>query len=207
VKDRRLLVYTVGHSTHSLEGFVELLTRHGITAVADVRSAPFSRFNPQFNKDVLDRSLKDHQISYLCLGRELGARSDDPSCYEHGRVQYARLAQTELFKRGIEHVLHEAEEHRIALMCAEKEPLECHRALLVARVLEEQGAGVEHILGDGSLESHEAAMDRLLKLSGFPQEELFRTRDVMLAEALARQEEKIAYVDEELAPRAVGDAR
>jgi uncharacterized protein (DUF488 family) len=206
VKNSRLSVYTVGHSTHALENLVELLTRHGITAVVDVRSAPFSRFNPQFNKDVLDGELDKRGIAYVFLGRELGARSEDPACYEDGRVQYARLAHTELFRRGIDRVLRGAEEHRIALMCAEKEPLECHRTLLVARVLDEQGVGVEHIHGDGSLESHEAAMDRLLELSGYPQEELFRTRDMVLAEALSRQEEKIAYVDEELAAKAGGGA-
>lgn len=205
--DRRLLVYTVGHSTHSLEDFVVLLARHGVTAVVDVRSAPFSRFNPQFNKGVLDSSLKEHGIAYVFLGRELGARSDDPANYEDGRVQYTRLAETELFKRGIERVLRGAEEHRVALMCAEKEPLECHRTLLVARVLHEQGVDVEHILGDGTLEPHEATMDRLLELSGFQQEELFRTREAVLAEALARQEEKVAYVDEELVSGAAGHAR
>jgi len=206
MSDRRLRIYTVGHSTHRQEHFEELLTHHGITAVVDVRSAPFSRFNPQFNRGVLDQYLKDHEIAYVFLGRELGARSDDPACYEDGRVQYGRLAQTELFRRGIDRVLLGAETHRIALMCAEKEPLECHRTLLVARVLVEQGVDVAHILGDGSLESYEATMNRLLELSGFPQEELFRTREMMLAEALSRQEEKIAYVDKELAAR-VGGAR
>lgn len=204
MSDRRLRVHTVGHSTHTQEEFEELLTHHAITAVVDVRSSPFSRFNPQFNRGVLDRNLKKRGIAYVFLGRELGARSDDPACYEDGRVQYGRLAQTELFQRGIDRVLLGAETHRIALMCAEKEPLECHRTLLVARVLVEQGVDVAHILGDGSLESYEATMDRLLELSGFPQEELFRTRDMMLAEALSRQEEKIAYVDKELATRAGG---
>jgi uncharacterized protein (DUF488 family) len=207
VKNGRLLVYTVGHSTLSLGGFVELLARHGITAVGDVRSAPFSRFNPQFNKDALDRDLKDSGIAYVFLGRELGARSDDPSCYENGRVQYELLARTELFQRRIQRVMRGAKQHRIALMCAEKEPLDCHRTLLVARVLQKEGVEVEHILNDGRLESHEATMDRLLQLSGASQEELFRTRDMVLAEALSRQEKKIAYVDEELAPRAAGDAR
>lgn len=201
---RRLRIFTVGHSTHTQEEFEDLLTRHGITAVVDVRSAPFSRFNPQFNRGVLDRTLKERGIGYVFLGRELGARSDDPACYEDGRVQYSRLAQTELFQRGIDRVLLGAETHRIALMCAEKEPLECHRTLLVARVLVEQGVDVAHILGGGSLESYEATMDRLLELSGFPQEELLRTREMMLAEALSRQEEKIAYVDKDLATRAGG---
>jgi uncharacterized protein (DUF488 family) len=161
-------VLTIGHSTHSLEAFVALLRQHSVTALADVRSAPFSRFNPQFNKEALDRGLEAHGIKYLFLGRELGARSDDRSCYENGRVQYARLARTEAFRNGIERIIRGTGEHRIALMCAEKEPLKCHRALLVARALAARGVGVEHILPDGRLESHRATMDRGLGILGLP---------------------------------------
>jgi uncharacterized protein (DUF488 family) len=195
----RRVVFTIGHSTHTLEAFLGLLERHGITALADVRSAPFSRFNPQFNKDALARDLKAHSIKYVFLGRELGARSDDPALYENGRVRYARLAHTDLFRQGIERVIHGADDHRIVLMCAEKEPLECHRTLLVARTLDEQGVDVMHILGDGRLESQRAAMERLLDVTGLPREDLFRSRQDLIAEALARQEVKVAYVDEKLA--------
>ena len=199
MSEPRYPVLTIGHSTHPLEAFVALLKRHGVTALADVRSAPFSRFNPQYNKDALERGLKAEGITYVFLGRELGARSDDASCYENGRVQYARLARTELFRRGIERVIRGAQEHRIALMCAEKEPLECHRTLLVARALEDLGVPVEHILADGRLEAHGEAMLRLLDLVGVPRKDLFRSRQELLAEALARQEARVAYVDEKLA--------
>jgi uncharacterized protein (DUF488 family) len=181
---------------------VELLKRHGVTAVADVRSAPFSKFNPQFNKNVLERDLKLKGIKYVFLGRELGARSNDPSCYENGRVQYARLARTSQFRQGIERIMRGAQEHRIALMCAERDPLECHRTLLVARALDEQGVNVSHILGDGRLETHRDAMNRLLDLTGLPRNDLFRSREELIAEALAKQEEKVAYVDEKLATEA-----
>ena len=191
-------VLTIGHSTHSLEAFVALLRQHSVTALADVRSAPFSRFNPQFNKEALERGLKAHGIEYLFLGRELGARSDDRSCYENGRVQYARLARTELFRKGIERVARGVNDYSVALMCAEKEPLECHRALLVARALAERGVVVEHILADGRLESHEATMERLLDVVGLPHQDLFRSRDELIAKALVRQEERVAYVAEKL---------
>jgi uncharacterized protein (DUF488 family) len=200
-------VLTVGHSTHPIAFFVALLKRHGVTAIADVRSSPFSRFNPQFNKGALERSLRAEGIRYVFLGKELGARSDDPSCYEKGRVQYARLAQTEAFRRGLERVRGAAAEHRIALMCAEREPLECHRTLLVARALDEQGVGVAHIHADGHLEPHAAAMDRLLDLTGLPRDDLFRSRADLIAEALARQEEQVAYVDAKLATEATEDAQ
>jgi uncharacterized protein (DUF488 family) len=199
------LVFTIGHSTHSLEAFVELLRRHEITAVADVRSAPFSRFNPQFNRDALVRDLRVQGIKYVFLGRELGARAEDRALYENGRVRYARLAQTDLFKQGIERVIQGISEHRIALMCAEREPLECHRTLLVARALEEQGVEVTHILGDGRLESHRTAMERLLDVAGLPHEDLFRSQQDLIAEALTRQEEKVAYVDQKLAAEAARD--
>ncbi len=98
-------IYTIGHSTHTIEAFLELLRKHGVTAVADVRSAPFSRFNPQFNKDTLQGTLAAHGIKYVFLGRELGARSDDPACYENGRVQYARLARAASFHSGLDRVV------------------------------------------------------------------------------------------------------
>ena len=176
------------------------------TAIADVRSAPFSRFNPQFNKDALERSLKAAGIKYVFLGRELGARSDDPSCYENGRVQYGRLAQTALFRSGIERVIRGTQGQSIALMCAEKEPLECHRTLLVARALDAHGIAVAHILSDGRLEAHQDVIERLLDLTGVPHDDLFRSRQELIAQALARQEIRVAYVDENLAAEASGEA-
>ena len=184
-------VYTIGHSKHALDEFVALLKQHGVTALADVRSTPYSRFNPQFNKDALERDLEPHGIKYVSLGRELGARSDDPGCYSGGRVQYGRLAQTALFKSGIERVERGAAEHRIALMCAEKEPLECHRTLLVSRALDSDGIAVSHILADGRLERHGDTMLRLLDIAGLPRDDLFRSQAELVAEALVRQEDRV----------------
>ena len=200
-------VLTIGHSTHSIERFVALLRQHGVTALADVRSAPFSRFNPQFNKTALERSLRENGITYVFLGKELGARSDDSSCYENGRVRYGRLAQTVLFKAGIERVKKGMASHSVALMCAEKEPLECHRTLLVSRALEREGTPVAHIHADGRLEAHHDAMLRLLPLVGLPTTDLFRSEDDLIEEACAKQEERIAYVDEALAKEASEVAR
>jgi uncharacterized protein (DUF488 family) len=191
-----LTIFTIGHSTHSLDAFVALLKQHGVTALADVRSSPYSRFNPQFNREPLEKSLKDVGIAYVFLGHELGARSDDPSCYEDGQVKYARLARTELFRSGLGRVQKGAESHRIALMCAEKDPLDCHRTLLVGRALIEQGVGVAHILSDGSIENYDQAMTRLLRLTGTPESDMFASREELVARACAAQEEKIAYVDE-----------
>lgn len=196
-------VFTIGHSTHSSEVFVEMLRDHIVSVLADVRSAPYSRFNPQFNKDLLAQYLTTQGMKYVFLGRELGARSEDPSCYENGQVQYARLARTELFERGIQRVIRGAQDHCIVLMCAEKEPLECHRTLLVARALARLGMDVQHIRADRSLESHEAAMERLLDVVGLPHSDMFRSRQDLIDEALMRQAERVAYVDEKLAADAV----
>jgi uncharacterized protein (DUF488 family) len=186
-------VYTIGHSTHPLARFVELLTMHGIRAVADVRSHPYSRFNPQFRRDALRASLAAAGIDYLFMGRELGARSDDPACYVGGTVDYARLAQTPLFQQGLELVGAKAAERRIALMCAEKDPLTCHRTILVGRALGDRGFAAEHIREDGGIESGDAALVRLLEETGLDDGDLFRDRDALIAEAYRRRGEQIAY--------------
>lgn len=186
-------IFTIGHSTHTQEHFVGLLSLHGIRALCDVRSKPYSRMNPQFNREELKRSLRERGINYIFLGRELGARSEDPACYEHGRVQYGRLAQTEIFRHGLDRLQEGMKRFRLALMCAEKDPLECHRAILVARHLAALGTHVEHIHADGRLESHEAALRRLAEMYNLSEEDLFRSREELLAEAYSRQEERIAY--------------
>ena len=194
-------LYTVGHSNHSIEQLLDLLTRNGITAVADVRSHPFSRHNPQFNREVLTAALKTRGIAYVFVGKELGARSDDPACYEAGKVRYGRLAETPLFQAGIERVLSGAQKYRVALLCAEKEPVDCHRTLLVGRALERRGAAIVHILADGSTEVQPQTMSRLLDLVGLPQADMFRSHDELVEAACALREQKIAYVDEALAER------
>src|SRR5260370_33546316 len=96
------MIYTIGHSIRPIERFLCLLQPHGITAVADVRSTPYSRFNPQFRREKLRAALADVGIQYVFLGEKLGARSQDPACYDgEGRVSYARLARTELFRKGM----------------------------------------------------------------------------------------------------------
>lgn len=188
------VIFTIGHSTHPQERFIELLRRHRITALCDVRSKPYSRMNPQFNRAELERALLAHGIAYRFLGKELGARSDNPACYEGGKVQYARLAETELFRRGLRRVLRGLKEKfQLALMCAEKEPLECHRTILVARHLVALGLKVEHIHADGRLESHSAALSRLARLLGLPEDDMFQSPEELLADAYRRQEGRIAY--------------
>ncbi|WP_144259546.1 DUF488 family protein [Methylocystis sp. ATCC 49242] len=152
---------------------------------------------PQFNRAALGEYLKEHGIKYVFLGKELGARSDDPSCYVKGRVQYSRLAQRAEFHEGIERLKRGASTHRIALMCAEREPLECHRTLLVSRALESEAFDIKHIHANGKLEPHAEAMERLLDLVGLPREDLFRDKEDLLREALAVQESRVAYTNDD----------
>lgn len=189
------LVFTVGHSTHSSEWLKRLLLQHGITAIADVRSQPYSRANPQFNREPLKDALKVIGISYVFLGRELGARTDDSNCYVEGKVQYERLAKTHLFQHGLTRVINGTNRYRIALLCAEKDPLTCHRTILVVRHLVARGLRAAHILEDGRLEHHEDAIERLLKEIGLGERDFFKPREVLLDEAYARRESEIAYVE------------
>jgi uncharacterized protein (DUF488 family) len=192
-KFMRRVVFTIGHSTHPLDRFMALLKQHNITALCDIRSRPYSRINPQFNRENLKKSLREQGIVYVFLGKELGAQSEDASCYLLGKVQYDRLAKTNLFRKGLDRVREGMKGYRLALMCAEKDPLECHRSILVARHLEALHTMVEHILDDGSLESHGKALNRLLRQLQLPEQDLFRSREDMIEEAYRIQSERIAY--------------
>ena len=189
-------VFTIGHSNHPAGVFLALLLRHEIEAVVDVRSSPYSRYNPQFNRKALQAALTETGVGYVFMGAELGGRPTNPSCYDsEGRVQYDRLAETEVFRQGIQRVVRHAGERCLALMCSEKEPLNCHRTLLIAQVLMARGMAVAHIIANGDLEGHAAAMDRLLDGFQLPRDgDLFRSREQLLADVVNRQAQQVAYV-------------
>lgn len=189
------VLYTIGHSTHSLSRFLNLLATHGISAICDVRSKPYSRQNPQFNRESFRNELAKRNIAYVFLGEELGARSSDASCYEGGKVQYHRLAATELFRQGIERVHKGIQHYRIALMCAERDPLACHRTILICRNLRAPDLSIRHILADGRLEPHEATEQRLIKLVGADQGDLFQDFRELLERAYDFQGQQIAYTN------------
>lgn len=186
-------VYTIGHSTQSIESFFSLLRKHRVTAVADVRSSPYSRHVPHFSREELASELKANGISYVFLGDELGARSKDASCYVDDIVSYERLAKTPEFQRGIKRVIEGSEKFRVALMCSERDPVECHRTILVAKNLSEKGIPINHILGNGEVEAHEQTMLRVIDLLGMPRDDLLLSRDEIVAEAYKGRERQIAY--------------
>jgi len=159
-------IYTIGHSNHSMEDFIRLLKKHSITAVADVRSAPVSKHNPQFNKDMLSAALRKQNIAYAFMGKELGGRPDDTSLYDNGRVNYLKMVEKPLFKEGINRLLKGRKQHRIVLLCAEKEPLDCHRTILISRHLYRMGIPVKHILANSQIEDHHDTEQRMVRSLG-----------------------------------------
>jgi len=148
-------LFTIGHSNHAIETFLGLLATHRVTALGDVRSFPRSRFNPQFNRDRLEASLKDVGIGYVHLGDALGGMRGD----------FGAIARLPSFAAGLARVREGAKRHRIALMCAEKDPLDCHRFVLICRHLRRDLA-ITHILGDGTVLGQDALEDRLLAAAG-----------------------------------------
>jgi len=188
-------IFTIGHSVHAPESFLTLLKGHEIECVCDVRSHPYSR-HPQFNRENLARDLKASGIAYLFLGAELGARSTDPSCYDRGKVRYDKLAQTALFRQGIARLTAEAAHNRVALVCAEKDPLDCHRTILIAPHILAAGFDVRHIHADGSLESHADALGRLRRQLDLPESDLFRSAEDVIEDACRIQAGKIAFVSD-----------
>ncbi len=188
-------LYTVGHSIHPLPQFLDLLKKHQISAICDVRSTPYSRLHPHFNRELLRQELKRHNITYVFLGEELGGRSSDASCYDaEGKVKYDWIADTEVFRRGLGRVREGMKNYRVALMCAEKDPLTCHRTILVCRHLRrESDLSILHILEDGQTEPHEESEMKLLKLARMEQGDLFKSFQEQLEEAYDHQGRRIAY--------------
>ncbi|MFN8633386.1 MAG: DUF488 domain-containing protein [Chloroflexota bacterium] len=149
-------IFSIGHSNHPAERLVELLRLHAVDVLVDVRSQPYSRFAPQFNRENLEPVVTRAGLRYLFLGEELGGRQlgKIPTLAERLDA-YEQVAASPQFKRGIERVLAGAETYRIALLCAEEDPTECHRRVWVCRALREAGASVQHIRGDGHLDADE----------------------------------------------------
>jgi uncharacterized protein (DUF488 family) len=194
-------VLTIGHSAHSWERFVELLRSARVTAVADVRSSPYSRRNPQFNRDDLSEELRSDGFSYVFLGKELGGRPSEPRFYCNGVADYEKMAQTTEFNKGLDRIVEGAKTYRIALMCSERDPLDCHRCLLVGRALAQRGVRVSHILDVGKVMSHAEIEDWLLDLSGRSTDDLFAPRAERLATAYRERAQKVAFAEPKPDPK------
>jgi uncharacterized protein (DUF488 family) len=168
---------------------------HTISAVADVRSSPYSRYNPQFNRETLLQSLQRATIEYVFLGKELGARSTDSSCYIDGQVQFDRVARSAIFQTGLDRLRRGMASFRIALLCAEKDPIACHRMILVCRNLSADGMRISHILEDGTLQDNAIAEQRLMQLFNIQENDLFASEQELIQRAYDCQGKKIAYTE------------
>lgn len=206
-------IFTIGHSNLEIDQFIALLKKYKITALGDVRSHPYSRYLPHFNKKYLQKTCQNIGISYVFLGEELGARRKEQNCYIKGKAVYEKIADTEAFKKGIERIINGTKHYTIALMCAEKDPITCHRAILVCQYLRQFNLNINHILSDGNIESHQHFEDRLLKMyslnkddSNIMQLDLFDSfsssqkkenisKEDALKQAYVQQGDKIAYVE------------
>jgi uncharacterized protein (DUF488 family) len=182
---------TIGHSNLPADGFMALLQGAGVGAVADVRSVPFSRRFPWFSAQRLAARLQGAGIAYLPFGEALGGRPADPALYCAGVADYERMAATPRFRAGLDRLAETMGHARLCLMCAEREPLDCHRCLLVARALTERGVALGHILFDGTIEPHAATEERLLGPAG-ASDDLFGGHADRLAEAYRARAHRVA---------------
>ncbi len=196
-------LFTIGHSTHNFATFLELLKQHEIDVVADVRSRPYSRL-PWFSRPELEKELKANGVRFVFLGDELGARRVERMCYIGPRADYELIAKTPAFAKGIERLREGVTKFRVALMCAEKDPLDCHRTVLVCRHAKEF-ADIFHILSDGSLETHADAELRMMPGYVPAEGDMFLSRIELLNQAYRRRGEEINYVEPTETTSVVGE--
>jgi uncharacterized protein (DUF488 family) len=149
-------IYTIGYGSRTVEEFIAVLQQHEIQFLVDIRSHPYSRFKPEFSREALERRLKECGIRYVFMGDTLGGQPDDSSCYVNGKVDYAKLREKAFFQKGIAQ-LHTVwkRQLRVALMCSEAKPQECHRSKLVGNTLVEQDIAVAHIDEAGEIKTQD----------------------------------------------------
>jgi uncharacterized protein (DUF488 family) len=182
---------TIGHSNLPADRFITLLRDSKVSAVIDVRSVPFSRWCPWFSSKALATGLAAEGLAYLPLGDELGGRPRDPQLYCDGIADYEAMARRPEFCAGLDRVTDETRRHRVCLLCSEREPLDCHRCLLVGRALAERGVTLGHIRADGTIEPHAVTEQRLLKLAG-GEADLFGDPAARLADAYRQRARRVA---------------
>ncbi len=160
-------LYSIGHSNHDLSRLLQLLQGPGVTAVADVRSQPYSQRLPQYNRPELEQGLQSCAIVYAFAGHQLGGRPSHLPLYDNdGRVDYDRVRTTVAFQRGLDDLCAALDEFTVAMLCSEEDPLDCHRGLMIAPALAERGILTAHLRGDGTIESTADFEERLLRETG-----------------------------------------
>jgi uncharacterized protein (DUF488 family) len=187
-------LYTIGYAAFSnIESFISALKINNIEVIADVRSIPKSSYKPEFSKDCLEKQLKINNIKYVFLGDNCGARIDDPTCYINGQVSYDKIKETAGFKHGLERILNGLNKYVISLLCAEKDPIFCHRDILVCRNLKPYGINIQHIISEKIIELNSRTENRLLKQFKLDVDDFFMSYEDRLNLAYDQQGNKIAF--------------
>lgn len=186
-------IFSLGHSSLEFQRFLQLLTAAGVTAVADVRSSPYSGRFPWFSQREMKRSLKDGGVAYAFLGNELGGRPTAPELYRGSVADYEAMAKTDIFKSGIERLIEGKAKHRIAMVCSERDPLHCHRCLLVGRHLSKLNVQVTHLNFEGGRETQDEVEDRLLREEKLFADDLLKSPSDRLSEAYYKRSRQVAY--------------
>ena len=193
-------IFTIGHSTHPIEYFIELLKNHQVNCIVDVRSVAASRYNPQFNKAYLAASLKNNNILYLHFEKEFGARQTDPSFLDHdNKVDFEKVQQSTVFENGVKRLEQGlAKGYRIALMCSEADPLDCHRFVMITARLKDKDFSIKHILKDQTLVDNTELESALLTkfAKKLPQPTIFEpdvTPEMQLKAAYKLRNQQIAW--------------
>lgn len=194
-------IYTIGYTGFTIDGFIETLKLHQINVVIDVRSSPYSERYPDYNKNAIEPKLKENGIYYRNYVSEFGARQENVNFYsEEGCLDFALFAQSEQFLSGVEKIKNSVSKgYNIVLLCAEKEPIQCHRTILVARVFSDLGYKIIHLMPDNQTKTQKQIEQELLN-KYFPnrgQMTLFSTSvmsdEKCLVEAYKIQNKKIGY--------------
>lgn len=189
-------LFTIGHSNHSIDFFIDLLKQNSIEFICDVRSYPYSNHSPQYIQQRLRHEIDKVGIRYVYLGNKLGGRSNDPSCYINGKVQYNFLSNDPIFQYGLDRLKNGIRHNRIALMCAESDPTQCHRMILVCRNLRKENINILHILKNGKIETNNESEQRLMKKLEI-KADLYKNIDQCVEEAYDKQAQNIAYTMKE----------
>lgn len=198
--ENRPIIYTVGHSTHQLDYFLELLKEYGVTCLIDVRSVAASSYNPQYNQEPLKNFLKSNGITYLHFAEEFGARHTDPDLLDdEGKVDFEKVRKSWAFKNGVERIWQGLDKgFVISLMCSESEPFDCHRFSMVSIALDKDGFDVKHIMKDKTLKTNADLENQLLKKydKKLPKPDMFNpniTLEDQLKEAYRLKNKEIAF--------------
>lgn len=190
-------IYSIGHSNRDYNQFLALLLRYQITAIADVRSVPSSRYNPDFNRSALKLNLKSHDIAYVFLGEELGGRPSKSAHYLNGRANYQAMEMSPSFLSGISRITNGMRSYRLAMMCSERHPLDCHRCLLIGRHLKRNKIDVLHIISEEECFGQSSIEEQLLSLEKKSNHDLFASDEQLLEDAYRSRSQKVAYTDNE----------